>query len=120
MRLRAALEDSAPMVIVALFISLTTSISANPAQGQDRLTVIAVSPHRHSLATPVDTAIKVEFDRPLVDASVVPSSFWAFGRWSGVATGKLALDGSGSIVTLTPNRRFSAGETVMVILSRDL
>ena len=100
--------------------ALVAALATGPAASQDQLAVLEVSPPRHSLAAPTDAAIVVEFDRALAVSSVTPSSFWAFGRWSGVAKGDLSLSNGDRTVTLTPDRRFSAGETVMVILSHDL
>ncbi len=84
------------------------------------LEIVSISPTRHALAAPVDTRIRVEFDRPIERSSVTPRSLWAFGRWSGAADGVIRFSADGRTVTLTPDRRFSAGEQVMVILSRDL
>jgi hypothetical protein len=94
--------------------------SAASVQG---LTVVSVSPARNVIAAPVNSAIAVEFDKPVVESSAGSGSFWAFGRWSGPVdgtNGTYDFSNGGKTVTLTPNRPFSAGERVMVILSHDL
>ncbi|MGD2108691.1 MAG: FG-GAP-like repeat-containing protein [Phycisphaerae bacterium] len=85
------------------------------------LVVTGVEPARHALAAPVDTPITVHFDKPVKPESVVAwQSFWAFGRWSGTVAGSFSFSNSDQTVTLTPDRPFSGGETVMVILSHDI
>ncbi len=84
------------------------------------LSVVSVTPARHSLSAPVNSTITIEFDRPLSRATVVPESFWAFGRWSGTVSGTYTFSNDDQMVALVPDRPFSAGETVMVILSHDL
>ncbi|MFQ5525124.1 MAG: FG-GAP-like repeat-containing protein [Thermoanaerobaculia bacterium] len=84
------------------------------------LEIVFVSPEPRSLTASLDSRIRIEFDRPVDRQTLTPASFWAFGRWSGAADGALRVSRDGRVVTLTPARRFSAGESVMVILSRDL
>ncbi len=86
------------------------------ASGQG-LSVTNLSPASNALTAPVTTSITVTFDRAIDPASITTASFWAFGRWSGSAEGTLSFAPSGNTVTLTPTDPFSAGETVMVILS---
>ncbi len=84
------------------------------------LTVTAVEPAGHALAAATDAEITIHFDRPVDPASVGPASFSAFGRWSGAVSGAYSFSGGGATVSLTPSRPFSAGESVMVVLSHDL
>lgn len=98
-------------------LSLLSASDRLPAQN---LSVVSVTPARHSLTAPVNSSIVIEFDRPVVRTTVVPASFWAFGRWSGTVSGTYEFSGGDQTVTLEPARPFSAGETVMVILSHDL
>ncbi len=93
-------------------------LGASSARAQ--LSVIATSPAAHALDARRGSAIEVEFDRPVDRASVTRDSFWAFGRWSGAAEGALAFRDDDRVMTLMPERPFSAGETVMVILSNAL
>jgi hypothetical protein len=51
---------------------------------------------------------------------VALQSFWALGRWSGTVAGTLTFSNGNQTVTLTPNRPFSAGEQVMVILAHHI
>ncbi|MBI4717817.1 MAG: VCBS repeat-containing protein [Planctomycetes bacterium] len=85
------------------------------------LQVVSVSPPRHSLTAMVNTPISITFDRPVQPATILSGgSFWAFGRWSGTALGSYSFSDGGATVTLTPLEPFSAGETVMVILSHNI
>jgi hypothetical protein len=84
------------------------------------LGITSVVPTPRSLSNPIDARIAVGFDRPVDRATVNARSFWAFGRWSGAAVGEIEFSEGDSVVTLRPDRPFSAGEQVMVILSHDI
>jgi len=103
---------------LALFLLSSASSAAFAGTG---LTVVGVSPARHALTASTGAAITVDFDRPVDRASFVPlRTFWAFGRWSGTVTGSFEFANGNQTVTLRPSRPFSAGESVMVILSHDV
>ncbi len=99
---------------------LLLTLWASSAAAAGEFTVTAVEPASHALAAAPDAAITVHFDRPVDAASVGPASFSAFGRWSGAVSGVYGFSNGGATVSLTPSRRFSAGESVMVVLSHDL
>ncbi len=102
-------------------LGLVAWLSSAPFAGAQPLTVVSVDPPRHALTAPVDSAITIEFDRPVDRASILTgSSFWAFGRWSGTVAGAYSFSNGDATVTLAPYQPFSAGETVMVILSHDI
>lgn len=82
--------------------------------------VVAVSPAARSIGAPVTGTISVEFDRAVDPATIDQNSFWAFGKWSGTVWGNYSFTAGDTVVTLTPNTPFSAGEQVMVILSHDI
>jgi hypothetical protein len=84
------------------------------------LTVLSVSPAPQSLATPVHASITVMFDRPVNSATLIPANVGVFGRWSGAKTGVFSVGGGGAAVSFDPDQPFSAGEQVMVVLSRSL
>ncbi len=105
-------------ILLCLLLTLGTSSTATAGPGE--LTVTTVEPAAHSLGAATGAAITVHFDRPVDAASVGPLSFSAFGRWSGAVSGGYVLSNGGATVTLTPARPFSAGESVMVVLSHDL
>ncbi len=88
------------------------------APGAD-LTVVSTQPARHALATPLASSISVTFDRAVNPATVTHNNFNAFGRWSGPVSGAFTFSNGNTTVTLTPTRPFSAGESVMVILSKN-
>ncbi|MCP3906023.1 MAG: hypothetical protein GY715_20570 [Planctomycetes bacterium] len=91
-----------------------------PAFAGGPLTVVSTTPTARSLDAAPNGTIAVEFDRPVQPASFDSDSFWAFGRWSGTATGAISFSPDGRTAMLTPNEWFSAGETVSVVLSHDL
>lgn len=98
----------------------TLIAGVTPAVGQE-LTVVSVEPIPRAVTVPVDSAIVVHFDRPVRPETIVPwQSFWAFGRWSGTVAGTFSYSNGDQTVTLTPAQPFSAGESVMVILSHDI
>ncbi len=85
------------------------------------LAVVSVTPAPRALTASPAAPIVVDFDRPVDRTTFVPNgSFWAFGRWSGTATGTISFSNGDQRVTLDPARPFSAGESVMVILSHGL
>lgn len=102
--------------ILAIAIAL---FAAGRARAAD-LAVVSVSPSRHLLDAPVGSLIVVEFDKAVDTASITPTTFWAFGRWSGAVTGSYFFSNGNKTVTLRPDFPFSAGESVMVLLSHDI
>ena len=94
------------------------SMASAPAMGQ--LTVTSVEPAARSLTAPVGSAVVVHFDRTVNPTTVTDGSFWAFGRWSGTATGAITLTDGDATIVLTLDEPFFAGEQVMVILSHDI
>jgi len=113
------ISRSLPILLCATALAAALLLPAGEATAQG-LFVTSVSPASNSLSAPVTTAITVTFDRAIDPASISPASFWAFGRWSGPAEGIFSFPAGGNSVTLTPTDPFSAGETVMVILSDDV
>ena len=56
-----------------------------------------------------------------LDASAFePSAFSVFGRWSGVARGRVTLEEGGTQVRFEPEQAFHAGESVTVTLRRGM
>ncbi|MEE8143279.1 MAG: FG-GAP-like repeat-containing protein, partial [Planctomycetota bacterium] len=91
-----------------------------PAALAGELIVTSVEPSLNMLNAPLDSAIVVHFDQAVQRGSITAASFWAFGRWSGTVSGSFSFSDGDQTVTLTPDQPFSAGETVMVILSHDI
>ena len=81
---------------------------------------VALSPSPNVNDARIDSQIEITFNQPVSLASVTPQSFWVFGRWSGAVEGKFSYSNSNQTVALTPDRPFSAGEQVMVVLSNNL
>ncbi|MDX1390323.1 MAG: FG-GAP-like repeat-containing protein, partial [Acidobacteriota bacterium] len=88
--------------------------------GGSELEVVAVEPPARSLAASVNTPVVIHFDRPVLPASIDSGSVRVFGRWSGAVSGDYVVSGDGQTLTIEPDRSFSAGESVMVVLSHDL
>ena len=105
---------------IGSWIALCVVLGASSVAGLGELEVTSVEPDRHSIGAAVDAAIIIELDRPVAQASVTAASFSAFGRWSGTVSGSYSFANGDRTVTLTPDRPFSAGENVMVVLSHDL
>lgn len=105
---------------LCLLLLTITGFWVGASAARAELTVTSISPSRNALQAPISGVISVTFDRPVNPSSVTSSSFWAFGRWSGAVAGSFSFSNANQTVTLTPTLPFSAGETVMVILSHDL
>ena len=86
----------------------------------DELSVTNLSPAASINNADHRAAIAVTFDQAVNPTTITTRSFWAFGRWSGAADGKFSFSNNAQTVTLTPERPFSAGEQVMVILSNEI
>ena len=96
------------------------SAAGGPGVDGGPLAVVSVEPAPRSMTAPVNAAIEIEFDRPVDRGTVNRDSFWAFGRWSGTVEGTISFVDGDVRAVLSPDHPFSAGETVMVILSHDL
>ncbi len=100
--------------------ALLVLMSMASASAIGQLTVTSVEPAARSLTAPVGSAVVVHFDRAVNPTTVTDGSFWAFGRWSGTATGAITFTDGDTAIVLTPDEPFFAGEQVMVILSHDI
>lgn len=107
------------LIVIGAFCILTGVVECRLSAGE--LSVVSVSPPARSLAAPVDSPIVIQFDRPVLSSTVIlAQSVYVFGRWSGAVTSALSLSPDGASIIVTPARKFSAGETVMVVLSHDI
>jgi hypothetical protein len=95
--------------------------SLNLQAGESPLLVISAEPAARMISAPRQAAIVVRFNKAIKPESIVKrQSFWAFARWSGSVDGNFSFLDDNKTVVLTTDRPFSAGETVMVILSHDI
>lgn len=85
--------------------------------GGGGLTVLQSSPAARDLDAATDTAVSIQFDRPLDPSTVTSDTVHVFGRWSGPAEGVIGFDDLGATAVFTPDNPFAAGEQVMVNLS---
>ena len=106
-------------IAVALFLGLSSLLWLVPSAEAGTLQVTSTQPVRHTVAAK-DTAITIRFDRAVQQASITNASLRAYGRWTGPVSGAISFSDGDSVVTLTPSRPFSAGETVFVNLSHDI
>lgn len=112
---------SRPTGIEAAVLLACILAGAIPVDAGEALEVVSISPAPRTISAPVDSTISVTFNQAInPDSIVAPESFWAFGRWSGTVQGSFAFSDDNHTVTLVPNKPFSAGESVMVILSHDI
>lgn len=103
--------------IILLFAILAPAQRQVAAGGLD---IVSITPTPRLVTAPVDGAITVEFNQAVDPTTFTSTSFWAFGKWSGLAAGSFSFSNSDQTVTLTPNEPFSAGEPVMVIMANTL
>ena len=120
-RLRVTARRAAALPAALLLISPVTLADPELAPrtgGGELLTVVSVEPAPRSLTAPVGSPIVMHFDRPVNrDTITSGEQLWAFGRWSGTVRGDYSFSNGDQTVTLTPLRRFSHGESVMVLMS---
>jgi hypothetical protein len=102
-----------------LLIGTLAAGACSGLRAQESLRIIAVQPAALSAVGRL-ASITVDFDRPVAPLSIHRSSFRAFGRGSGAVSGEFTFANGDRTVTLTPGRPFSAGETVLVNLCRDV
>ena len=85
------------------------------------LRVVGLDPAPRAVTAAAGGAITIRFDRPLRrDAIVLDRTLHVFARGSGTVRGPFVISGDGRTVTLTPERPLAAGESVTVMLSRDV
>lgn len=113
------LASSVRQVRVLCVFVVGVACAASAAQaGAPALT--SSSPAPRAANVPIATPIVLNFDQPILTSSINNQTFYVFGRWSGRALGAITFSNSNQTVTLTPTRRFSAGEPVMVALSKNI
>ena len=108
-----------PVAVALLAIGCGSGMS-DPSP-TDSLRVVGLDPAPRAVAAAADGMITIRFDRPLRrDTIVLDRTLHVFARWSGTVRGALAVSADGRTVILTPERPLGAGESVTVMLSRDV
>lgn len=102
----------AGLLIVAGAFAIAAPVLAAPP------VVNSVYPVRQRINAGANTPIEVHFDQDIDPTSVTPITFRVFGRWSGPATGTLAV--SAATITFQPDDPFFAGEWITVSLSKGI
>lgn len=82
--------------------------------------VVQIAPASHRVDASRESEISVTFNIAIDPASITSSSFAVFGRWSGVTNGTFRFENGNQTVVFEPDGSFSAGEAVMVNLSRSI
>ena len=114
------MQTTHPIRTVVLVLAFTLALCAIPLRA-GTLAVTGLDPAARTMTAEPTDSIAVTFDRPVNPATVIArDTFWAFGRWSGAVDGTFSFDDGDQTVILTPDRPFSAGENVMVLLSSSL
>lgn len=91
------------------------------AAASQELALVDVHPQPRVITAPADTSVVLRFDREIDRGSIrLSSSFTVIARWSGPVDGSLSFSDGDQTVTLTPDRRLSAGEIVNVYLSNEI
>lgn len=82
--------------------------------------ISSVSPAQHFIQADVQTDIVVTFDSAMNPATINSSSFKVFGHWSGPNSGTFQMENGNTQVRFTPDEPFSAGEWVLVNMSKSV
>jgi hypothetical protein len=102
-------------VLSLLVISILTC-----ARGLAAPTVVAVSPSSQSLTAPRNAPVTVTFSTAVDPATVNGTTVRVFGRWTGVVGGTLQLENNNTRIRFTPTTLFSAGDMILVTISKGI
>ncbi len=82
--------------------------------------IASIFPVSQEIQADTLTDIVVAFDSVMNPATINSSTFKIFGHWSGPKFGTYQMENGNTRVRFTPNEPFSAGEWVLVNLSRSI
>jgi hypothetical protein len=82
--------------------------------------VSSVVPAPNSASGGAEDPIVLTLSEALDASSFNAESFSVFGRWSGVASGRVTLEAGGTRIRFEPDQAFHAGEAVTASLNRDV
>lgn len=85
---------------------------------QNEFKVDSVYPGNNSMFADRNTSVTIYFNTPVDENSISDTSVFIFGRWSGGKSIKGVIIGNS--ITFHPDEQYSAGELVMVSLSKKL
>ena len=109
-------------VVVSVALVLTVFIVLGEGESTSPLTtaeaVISVAPAPNSTSVGTDDPILLTVAEPLDASTFDPGAFSVFGRWSGVASGRVTLEESGTRIRFEPDQPFHSGEAVTVSRNR--
>ncbi len=93
------------------FISLFSFAQTGPK-------VVSIFPSNQTINAEGSTEIIITFDSSIDPLTITDTSFYIFGRWSGIAEGNISFDSENKILTFIPTKPFYPGELVIVNLSK--
>jgi hypothetical protein len=86
----------------------------------DALAVVSTTPASNTNNVARNSTVVVQFDRPLLTASITATSFRVWGQSSGPAAGTISYSNGNQTLTFTPTGTFFPGEMVSVQLARTI
>lgn len=110
----------ATAVLTLIPLTAMPATTPSPSPAMTDFAVESVQPAPRSINAETDTAITLQFDQPVSPTTFISPTVRVFGRWSGPKDGTFGFANLDHTVIFTPNTPFSAGEQVMVILSRGI
>jgi hypothetical protein len=102
------------LVCAVALIGLSTRTVSQP------LSIMSVSPVPQTTSAGVAGHIVVEFDSAVNVATVTPTSFRVFGKWTGVVQGQVLFENGGRRIRFIPSAPLFAGDWVTVSLARTI
>ncbi|MBC7773264.1 MAG: VCBS repeat-containing protein [Pyrinomonadaceae bacterium] len=100
--------------------TLTLACSGGGGTVGDNSAFLSSSPARNTGNVDRNTSISVNFARPIDPSTITSTTFHAFGKNSGAATGTFSFSNGNQTVTLDPTDPLAAGEVVTVVLSKNI
>lgn len=109
-----------PLVRLCWLFAAAVFLVAPSLSTAQNLTLLSHVPGRNAGNVATGAAIQLNFDRAVNTSTFTAANFRVYGRWSGAKNGAFAFSNANQTVTFTPAAAFSAGEVVVVNLSKSL
>lgn len=103
----------------AIQLNFRNTAGGNPLLASD-ISVLQTVPASSAVSAPTDSVLTIQFDRVVDTTTVTTDTLRVFGRWSGATAGTIAFADSDTTALFTPDNPFSAGESVMVVMSNQI
>jgi parallel beta-helix repeat protein len=82
--------------------------------------IVSTAPHAGRTNVPFDTSISVTFDRDMDASSFTNATVKLYGSKTGRREGMIQYSAAGRTLTVIPERPFTVGESVTMILTKDI